>query len=614
MAWNTLAKVYSYLPDDPSTHNSTWLMGDEWVGQSGMDYADKQVYGTKIMSGQQNNDSPMLGFWSGTGGGKALYQGIRSAEIFLQYIDMVENMSDAEKTEWKAQVKFLKAYYHFILLRHYGPIILVTKAVPLDAESDDLFLRRSKIDDCFDFIINLIDEALPDLKIETDESDMGQINRMIALSIKARVLLFRASPFYNGNRRYYEDFLDHNGEPFFPLEYKREKWKDALDAVEEAIKFGEANGYGLYEYTGYPYSFDREDYAIKPDTIRMFYNLRMLIVDPWNKELIWGQTTPMSSDGLISYHSNIFLPTSYTSGITGTESVAMCEQWLCASYAMLERYYTKNGIPIDEDMTFDKNTMFNVVVTPGVEKPEYQPLRGFMQPGAQTLQMYLNREMRFYANMGITGGYWRSHAEKISTQFLVNTDGGYDMIRPNNYFRTGIGVQKFAHPETKAGRWERATKFPYPIIRMADLYLMKAEILNEYLDAPNDEVYEAINKVRRRAGIPDVQDVWANRLIVVPRSVDKHLTQDGMREIILQERSIELAFEGSRFWDMYRHRRAPAEFSGLLTGWYYMGGTAELFFTLIPIQFRRFLERDYLWPISLNEMDVNGNLIQNPGW
>ncbi|MDR0386339.1 MAG: RagB/SusD family nutrient uptake outer membrane protein [Prevotellaceae bacterium] len=612
MAWNTLAKVYSYLPNDPATHSSTWLLGDEWVGQAAESGNREKTVGNKVMQGWQNESDPILGFWSGTGLGKPLYQGIRNADLFLQYINIVEDMSEEEINEWKAQVKFLKAYYTFILLRHYGPIVLVTKTLGLDAEAEELFQRRSKVEDCFDYIINLIDEALPDLKIETNESDMGQINRLIALSIKARILLFRASPFYNGNRGYYEDFLDHNGEPFFPLEYKHEKWKDALDAVEEAIRFGEANGYGLYRYQGYPYNYDREDYAIKPDTMQRLYDLRMLIVDPWNRELIWGQNPPMTATDLISCHSAIFLPETHVTGISLTTS--MSEQWLAASYAMLTRYYTKNGIPIGDDMTFNKNAMFDVVTTPGVENPEYENMRGLLQPGTETLQMYMDREMRFYANMGITGGYWRGHGERIGTQFYSNSDGGYVPALPNNYLCTGIGVQKFVHPESKSGRWERTTKFPYPVIRMADLYLMKAEILNEYLDAPSQEVYDAINKVRERAGIPKVEDAWSNDRTVTPRSLNKHLSKDGMRDIILQERSIELAFEGSHFWDMYRHKRAMAEFSTPAMGWYFYGPMAQDFFVLSPWQYRRFLFKDYLYPISLKEMNVNGNLIQNPGW
>ena len=149
-------------------------------------------------------------------------------------------------------------------------------------------------------------------------------------------------------------------------------------------------------------------------------------------------------------------------------------------------------------------------------------------------------------------------------------------------------------------------------MRMADLYLMKAEALNEYNDAPTAEVYNAVNIVRQRAGIPDVEEVWADASIA--KTVNKHQTKDGMRDIILTERSIELAFEGSHFWDMLRHKKATAAFSTPVWGWTHTGTTAQSFFNLEVKQSRRFTITDCLWPIDLNEMNTNGKLIQNPGW
>jgi hypothetical protein len=152
------------------------------------------------------------------------------------------------------------------------------------------------------------------------------------------------------------------------------------------------------------------------------------------------------------------------------------------------------------------------------------------------------------------------------------------------------------------------------MIRMADLYLMKAEAMNEYLDTPTQDVYDAINLVRQRAGIPNVEDAWHNPAVVRPASLDKHLSKDGMRDIILQERGIELAFEGSRYCDMIRHKRAHLEFNSPVFGWSALEAVAPNFFILESKQERKFTMRDYLTPISLNERNINANLIQNPGW
>lgn len=605
-----MAKVYSYLPADPVAHRSSWLLGDEWMGRIDLEDVDYALMGMRIMRGLQNSSTPLLGHWSGTGGGMYLYRGIRSANTFLDYVDMVEDMNEKEKNDVKAQVKFLKAYFHFLLLQEYGPIVIVDKSVPLDASAEELFHKRSKVEDCFDYIIALMNEAIPDLAERASLNDLGQVDRAAALAIKARVMLFRASPFYNGNSEYYGDFLDDDGEPFFPMTYEPEKWKEAADAADQAIAFCLDNGIDLYEYEKTPYLFDKAEYESNP-LLKTLYDLRMLVVDPWNRELVWGRTYVAYFDGHIADVSNIRLSQAYG----GNNDRYFAGQWLGASYKAMERYYTKNGLPIEEDLTFDRNNMYRLTATPGLNDSAYIPFRGVMQPNTQTAQIYLNRELRLYANLGITGGYWRAYTLLIPTLMTVGQEGGYSgTASREEFFCTGIGVQKFVHPESKAGSWQRLIRYPYPIIRLADLYLMKAEALNEYLGAPNDEVWEPVNKVRRRAGLPTVQDTWSNVNIVRPRYLNKHLNKNTMRDIILRERSIELAFEGIHFWDMYRHKMAVSEFSAPITGWDYSKFLLAEFFILKSYQTRRFIVRDCLWPISVGEINKNANLIQNPGW
>jgi hypothetical protein len=148
---------------------------------------------------------------------------------------------------------------------------------------------------------------------------------------------------------------------------------------------------------------------------------------------------------------------------------------------------------------------------------------------------------------------------------------------------------------------------------MADLYLMKAEIMNE-ISGPGQLVWDEINRVRSRAGIPDVETVWSDPALVSELSLNRHLDKSGMRDIILTERSIELAFEGSRYFDMYRYKRATAEFNSPITGWKGDAFGATDFFSLETKTLRRFTAKDYLFPIQISERNINSNLIQNPGW
>jgi hypothetical protein len=618
-AWNALAKVYSYIPHDENVNNTYWLLGDEYM-TSASENKNRSYASMNIMRGNQTASDPQLGYWQGSGNVPHLYRGIRNANIFLEKIDQVSDMSPQEITDWKSQVKFLKAYYHFILLRSYGPIIIYDDAMSANATGDDLYRRRSKVDDCFDYIVNLIDDAIPGLQEITSTTYLGQINQVIAKSMKARILLYRASPFYSGNREYYEDFLDLDGKPYFPVydteEDTRRKWKDALDAVEEALSACEKAGVQLYRYEKTVYPYDRGDADTVPARMQTLYDLRMVVCDPWNRELIWGLSNVSAGSNPISNYTNIMLPDSYLPGSELANNSAHCDQVLGATYHMLESYYTKNGLLPNEDKSFNWASRHNIVVTPGSETPEYDEVRGFLQPGASTIYFYLNREPRFYANLGITGGYWRAHEMRISTDFLADSyygGGGFLSAKADNYIYTGIGVQKLVHPESKAGHWMRVVAFPYPVIRLADLYLMKAEALNEYLDAPTQEVYNAVNAIRTRAGIPTVEESWGGEY-ARPEVFNKHKTKEGMRSIIKQERANELAFEGARFWDLVRWRDAVGELSKPATGWLPLKASVEAFFVQEIKQVRKFSFRDCLTPLHINELNKNSNLKQNPGW
>ena len=145
---------------------------------------------------------------------------------------------------------------------------------------------------------------------------------------------------------------------------------------------------------------------------------------------------------------------------------------------------------------------------------------------------------------------------------------------------------------------------------------MKAEAWNEYLETPDAEhVYNPLNAVRERAGIPDVESAWTN----YSKTPDKVKTKTGMREIIRQEWNIEFAFEGRRFWNLRRWLTAADELNTDLYGWNILGETAHRFYNnfdgpVVVWSKREFVApRDYLFPIRSEEVMVAG-CVQNPGW
>jgi hypothetical protein len=289
---------------------------------------------------------------------------------------------------------------------------------------------------------------------------------------------------------------------------------------------------------------------------------------------------------------------------------------------MLERYYTDHGLPIDQDRTYRAYFESNInklkpAVVPDKNSPEYNKYVGLMQPGDTTIiNLYMNREIRFYADLVITGGYSRSHRYKVKTSMFLNTPGGRNTTKNvDNFLCTGIGIQKMVHPESASWYKFMQVQYPFPYIRLADLYLMMAEALNEYKDVPDGEVWGYVNAIRSLYGIPDVQDSWgSDNNWAVASSLNKHLTKAGMRDIILQERAIEFAFEGIHYWDMVRYNKATTEFSQPIEGWNINGKNNTEFFKRQTVQYRRFPRASYLWPISVAEMNTNSNLVNNPGW
>ena len=155
-------------------------------------------------------------------------------------------------------------------------------------------------------------------------------------------------------------------------------------------------------------------------------------------------------------------------------------------------------------------------------------------------------------------------------------------------------------------------EYAFPIIRLADLYLMYAEALNEWKAVPDNEVYEYVDMVRARTGLEGVVDSWSKYAIA--SATDKPLTQEGMREIIRQERMNELAFEGIRFWDLRRWKLAKEYMNQPIRGLNIFGETHEDFYKIQNVYQLNFGNKDYLWPIRQNVLMKNSNLVQNPGW
>ncbi len=170
-----------------------------------------------------------------------MQEGIRQTNIFLENIGSVSDMEQSEKDRWIAEAKFLKAYYHYWLIRMYGPIVLAKDNLPISSGRDKVDQPRASVDSSFAYVEELLNEAIPDLpeRITNEISELGRITKGIALAVKAKVLVTAASPLFNGNNDY-AGFVNAEGQEFFNTNFEMAKWEKAAAATKEAIDFSES--------------------------------------------------------------------------------------------------------------------------------------------------------------------------------------------------------------------------------------------------------------------------------------------------------------------------------------------------------------------------------------
>ena len=103
----------------------------------------------------------------------------------------------------------------------------------------------------------------------------------------------------------------------------------------------------------------------------------------------------------------------------------------------------------------------------------------------------------------------------------------WSIANSSDYLITGFSLKKLIHPDSEGDTYDKLIRYPWPNARLAELYLNYAEALNEAF-GPSQAVYDALNVVRSRAGIPNVEVVWSDSNLA--KNVNKHTTQSGLRK------------------------------------------------------------------------------------
>ncbi len=585
-----LFSCYNMLPNQ----NDPYTFPGNMAGSDEMWYHNRHSHrsGARIARNDQNSADPFHNYWDGRRDGRNLWVGIRDCNIFLENIERVPDLQAWERVRWISEVKFIKAYLHFFLAQLYGPIPIVDTNLPVNANPDEVRVFREPVDSVINYVVSLLDESLINLpdRIEETTTEMGRITKPIALSVKAKALVWVASPLFNGNPDY-ANFMDKRGIELISTQYDEAKWKRALEAIKEAIDVCHENGHMLYRYQkGVE---EMSDVTLQKYTLRGAVSERPM----YNQEIIWAHPAYADANQFQNYCTPKF------------------ENWvevdvaaIGATLKVAEQYYTHNGVPINEDVSWDYARRYEIRRDTGSFHQFY------IGKGETTANLNYYREPRFYAHLAFDRSLYEMLAQKESATIVLKCRSGdpSGIIYNSAWIPTGYFIKKLvsfrsATTTNSPSPW----RFTIPNIRLADLYLLRAEAENEVKASPDNDVYQWVDSIRLRAGLEGVLDSW-NKYSNIP---NKPTTKEGMREIIKRERLIELAFEGERPFDLRRWKDAMKYQNEPVQGWDVQGVRAEEYYQVTTIfNARNFTTKDYLQPLWPNTIIKNSNLVQNPGW
>lgn len=592
-----LGNCYWYMPSSANPNASPAYMGSgEFMHQRAMLQTSML-----IARGAQTAANHQINMWGGGNGGKKLWDGINNCNVFLANIHKVMDLTDAERKRWIAEVEFLKAYYHFFLLRYYGPIHTVDSFMDVSEDTDVVRQERQTVDECFEYILGILDRLAEEKSLPTTISnpreELGRITLPVIMAVRAKVLVTWASPLFNGNTDY-ANFKDSEGRPFFNQQVRPELWNRAANACREAIDICHHAGHALYMANDVVNNFSLSD----DSKIQMAY--RSAVSLRFNHEVIWTNTQSLINgtyqDYMIPHLRQV------SQGVTSG--------WYSPTINVAEMFYTENGVPISEDTNFDYEGRFERMSNSSSWKT-YN-----IAGGGETAKLNYYRENRFYASLGFDRGKWYNFvghndwekSDENAPTIQARYNEYSSMYNPNNYSSTGYFAKKLVSVNSGFTEQHRfaAESYGYPEMRLSDLYLLYAEALNESKSGPDAEVYQWIDLVRDRAGLRSVEESWR----LYSKNPNKPSSKAGMREIIQHERNIELALESENYWDARRWKTAIRDYNRSLKGWNVLRQEAIEYYEVQTLFNQKFAHKDYFAPVPEYEIINNPKLVQNPGW
>lgn len=480
-----------------------------------------------------------------------LYKNIRSCNIFLDNMAN-SNLTSPEIAQLRGEVLYLRAHYYSILVSLYGGVPLIDKAF---TSNDDLLTPRSTFEDCIKFIVKDLDDAAAILPISGDKA---RATKGAALGLKSRILTYAASDLFNSNGLWTSGYTN-NELIGYTSGTQTERWQAAKNASKAVIDLG------IYDLFGGTNPGSQE--AAIDNYKKLFINngnqedMLLTFVDNINYTN-WDSSNPGLFTGPNGYHN-----------WGGSSPLGQ----LVDSYEM------------NDGTKFDWNNP------------------------AQKIAPYENRDPRFYANILYDGAKWRERPDDVKAAdplgiiqtgkyqqangtFVAGLDTRQGPIEDWNGSYTGYYTRKFIDPSINHQYVKQ--KLPWRQMRYAEILLNYAEACLGL--GQETEAKQYINMIRSRAGMPNVPTSESGQTLV---------------NRFRNERRIELSYEQQRYFDVRRWMIAPNVLTNAQgVSIIYPYGSTKPTYSTIEVRNRSWINKSYLLPISLDEINRNKNLIQNPGY
>ncbi len=628
-----LAHCYSLIPRDENVRDyegGVNLRSDESLVAK----SQYETYWYKVRRGEYSAEGISN---TSTNPWKRFYEGINECTTFITNVDLDQEDSPALVRQMKAEARFLRAYYYFVLFRQFGPVI-VWGDQAADQTVKGETLDRATVDETVKFIVDELDTAAEDLCYEVNDTglglnlsaDKGRATKGAAMALKARVLLYAASPLYNGqnNTGIYSGLRNLAGDQIFPA-YDASKWDKVAVAAKDVIDLGR------YELT-------KVSSAGNTDLQNAAASYQTVWFQGWdtNREIIWGWWYRSWGDASLGQGCDVAYaaPSGGKIALQGY-SLTSPSLKLVDAYPMMEngRYpvlgYSKTGGLLDysrpivdpacEEIGYKvndwvENYQQEVDVDPSWAKP--------FKAHATTV----GRDGRFYANFVPNGFWWPSSttAEGGPLRFTCynNSECSSPYSETDACNRVGYvwrRLYKANNPLKDLTAHYQSMRYVYPAFRFAEVCLTYAEACNEKTARDATEALKYVNMVRDRVGLPALEAAYPDIDFMAADSPSTvaGITRTGrewLRWMILQERMCEFAMEGQRHYDATRWMIAKEEYNA---GNWTLHVTADNYddsYQRVDTDYiggrSVFADRDYLFPIAYTQLAEMTNFTQNYGW